>query len=79
MVRPGEIRKGSGQIQFSLTVLETSQFRPKLKVRDPNPAPSFTLSGINLSGSQALVGFLSSLCTVGLLFWTIIQLWLFEK
>jgi hypothetical protein len=80
MIREGEIRKGSGQIQFSLSVLETTQLRPKLKVGISNPTPSLTLTSnaINLSGSQVLVGWLSALCTVGLGLWAIIQLWLFE-
>jgi hypothetical protein len=78
MVRDGEIRKGNGQIQFSLLVLETTQLRPKLKVGIVNPSASFTRNGINLSGSQVLVGCVSALCTVSLLLWVIIQLWLFE-
>jgi hypothetical protein len=78
MIRTGEIRKGNGQIQFSLTVLDTAQLRPRLRVGDAKPAPSFTRNEINLSGSQVLAGSLSALCTVGLLLWVIIRLWLFE-
>ena len=78
MIRAGEIRKGNGQIQFSLSVLETTQLRPKLKVGIADPAPSLIRDGINLSGSQVLAGWLSALCTVGLLLWAIIKLWLFE-
>jgi hypothetical protein len=78
MIRTDEIRKGNGQIEFSLTVLGTSQLRPKLKLSNANSAPSFTRNEINLSGSQVLVGWLSALCTLGLLSWAIIQLWLFE-
>jgi hypothetical protein len=77
MIRPGEVRKGNGQIQFSLAVLDTTQLRPKLSVGNAKSAPSFTRSGINLSGSQVLVGWLSTSCTVGLLVWAIIHLWLF--
>jgi hypothetical protein len=78
MIRAGEIRKGNGQIQFSLSVLETTQLRPKRKVGIANPTPSFIRNGIDLSGSQVLVGWLSALCAVGLLLWAIIKLWLFE-
>jgi len=78
MIRTGEIREGSGQIQFSLTVRETAQLQPKLKLGSANPARSFTGSGINLSASQVVVGFLSVSCAVGLLLWVIIRLWLFE-
>jgi len=78
MIRAGEIRKGNGQIQFSLTVLEATQLQPKRKPGNANPAPSFARSGISLSGFQVLVGWLSALCTVALLLWAIIQLWLVE-
>jgi hypothetical protein len=78
MVRAGEIRKGNGQIQFSLSVLEATQLRPKLKLGVVNPSASFARNGINLSGSQVLVGCVSALCGVGLLLWVIVQLWLFE-
>jgi hypothetical protein len=78
MIRTDEIRKGNGQIEFSLTVLGTSQLRAKRKLTNANPAPSFTRNEINLSGSQLLVGSLSALYTVGLLVWAIIRLWLFE-
>jgi hypothetical protein len=78
MIRAGEIRKGNGQIQFSLSVLETTQLRPKLRVGIADPAPSLSRNAINVSGSQVLVGWLSALSTVGLVLWAIIQLWLFE-
>jgi hypothetical protein len=78
MIRAGEIRKGNGQIQFSLAVLEITQLRPKLKLINANPASSFTRNETNLAGSQVLVGSLSALCVVGLLLWAIIKLWLFE-
>jgi hypothetical protein len=78
MIRTGEFRKGMGQIQFSLTVLDTTQLRPRLSVDSAKPSPSFARNGINLSGSQVLVGWLSALGAVGLLLWAVIQLWLFE-
>ena len=77
MIRADEIRKGNGQIQFCLSVLET-QLQTKLTLRSSNAAPSFTRNEINLSGSRVLVGSLSALGTVGLLLWAIIKLWLFE-
>lgn len=78
MIRTGEIRKGNGQIQFSLAVLETTQLRPKLKVDNADLALSFSRNGINLSGAQVLIASLSALSTIGLLLWVIIQFWLFE-
>ena len=78
MIRAGEIRKGNGQIQFSLAVLEATQLEPRVKLSNANASPSFRRNEINLSGSQVLVGSLSALCTVGLLLWASINLWLFE-
>ena len=68
MLRAGEVREGDGQLQFSLSVLETAQIQPKLKLRSANPTPSIAGKGINLSGSQVLVGSLSALSTVVLMF-----------
>jgi hypothetical protein len=79
MISAGEIRNDNGQIQFSLTVLETTQPRPKLKWVDANPASSFTPNRIDLSGSQVLAGCLSAFCSVGLLLWAFLHLWLFEQ
>lgn len=78
MIRTGEFRKGMGQIQFSLTVLDTTQLRPRLSVGSAKPSPTFPRNGINLFASQVLVGGISALGAVGLLLWAIIQLWLFE-
>jgi alcohol dehydrogenase class IV len=79
MIRTGEIEKRNGQIQFSLTVLETTQLRPKLKLVDANPVSSMPSNRINLSGSQVLVGCLSAFCSVGPLLWAFLHLWLFEQ
>jgi hypothetical protein len=76
MIRTDEIRKGNSQIQFSLAVLGATQLQPRVKLS--NPSPSFTPNEINLSASQVLVGSISALCTVGLLLWAIIKLWVFE-
>jgi hypothetical protein len=78
MIRTDEIRKGNGQIEFSLTVLGTAKLRPEPKLRNANPAASLARNEINLSGSQLLVGWLSALCAVSLLLSAIIKLWLFE-
>ena len=79
MISAGEIRNDNGQIQFSLTVLETTQLRPKLKWVDANLAPSFTPNRIDLSGSRVLAGCLAAFCFVGLLLWAFLHLWLFES
>jgi hypothetical protein len=79
MIRTGEIRKGVGQIQFSLGVLEATQLRPKLRFVNANPTASLTRNGINLSGSQVLVACVSALVSVSLLLWAFLHLWLFEQ
>ena len=78
MIRADEVRKGNGQIEFSLTVLGTPQLQPKQKLRSASPSPSFARNEINLPGSQLVAGWLSALCAVGLLLSAIIKLWLFE-
>jgi hypothetical protein len=78
VIRADEIRKGDGQIQFSLAILDTTQLRPKTKIDASNaarPRPS-TGEAISLSGSQVLVG--SALFGASLLFWAFLKLWLFE-
>ena len=78
MIRAGEIRKGMGQIQFSLTVLDTAQLQPRLRRSGDAPAPPVARNGIDFSGSHVLVGFVSALGGVSMLVRAIIRLWLFE-
>jgi hypothetical protein len=79
MISTAEIRKGNGEIQFSLTVLEATQLRPKLRLVNRNSVSSSTRNRIDLSGSQVLVGCISALCSVGLMLWAFLHLWLFEQ
>jgi len=78
MIRADEIRKGDGQIEFSLAILNTTPLRLKSKIDANISARPSTGEGINLSGSQLLVGFMSGLSAVSLLFWAVLKLWLFE-
>ena len=77
MIRTDEGRKGDTQIQFSLTVLEATQFRAKTGAVSADLAWSDTSNRLNISGSQLLVG-VSVLCAAGVLLWAILKLWLFE-
>lgn len=77
MIRTGEIRKGSGQIDFALTVLGTPQYRPRLRASHAIAA-AIPGNGIHLSGSQLLTWLVSGVCMVGVMLWVVIQLWLFE-
>lgn len=79
MLHADEIQKGAGQIGFSMTLAETAQMplvSSVAKVEQPN---SGRPGELNLSGSQVLVGFVSALCTVGMLLWGLINLWLLEQ
>jgi hypothetical protein len=79
MISTGEIRKGNGEIQFSLTVLEATQLRPKPKPVIAKPVSSSTHNRIDLSSCQVLVRCVSALCSVSLLLWSFLHLWLFEQ
>jgi hypothetical protein len=78
MIRAEEIRKGDSQIQFSLKVLDYAQLQPRSKIQTVDTAASAEEQGLILSGSQVLIGFLSALSGVFLLFWAFLRLWLYE-
>ncbi|MGB9472694.1 MAG: hypothetical protein WBQ59_25330 [Candidatus Acidiferrum sp.] len=78
MIRAEEIRKGDSQIQFSLQVLDYAQLQPKSKIEAVDTAASAEEQGLILSGSQVLIGFLTALSGVCLLFWAFLRLWLYE-
>jgi hypothetical protein len=78
MIRAEEIRKGHSQIQFSLKVLDYAQLQPRSKIQTVDTAASAEEQGLILSGSQVLIGFLSALSGVFLLFWAFLRLWLYE-
>lgn len=78
MIRAEEVRKEDDQIRFAISVLET---RPPLTARTSAARPAesaqaLDTNGLNLSGSQLLLGFLSASCMVGLFLWAVLKLWL---
>ena len=78
MIRAEGIRKGDSQIQFSLKVLDYAQLQPRSKIQTVDTAASAEEQGLILSGSHVLIGFLSALSGVFLLFWAFLRLWLYE-
>jgi hypothetical protein len=79
MIRAEEVRKGDSQIQFSLKVLDYAQLQPKPRIETVNAERSAAeQQGLILSGSQVLIGFLTALSGVFLLFWAFLRLWLYE-
>ena len=77
MIRADEIRRGNGQIQFSLAVLESTPLRLGNDVA-ADSAPSRAPNQLNLSGSQVLIGWVAAVSAVGLLLWAFLRLWLFQ-
>jgi hypothetical protein len=76
MIRADEIRNDDNQIRFALSALEIRPLRAKTRVRAGAAVRAIEPYELNLSGSQLLVGSLSALCTVGLLLWAVLKLWL---
>jgi hypothetical protein len=79
MMRAEEITKEDDQIRLSVTVLETTQLRPKKEVYTDKSVHSRAPYELNLSGSQLLVGFMSALSAVGLMLWVFLTLSLFQN
>jgi hypothetical protein len=77
MIRADENRKGSSQVEFSLTVLDGRPLRLKTVAVAADLAQPVRRSELNLSGSQLLVG-VSVFWTVSFLIWALLKLWLFE-
>jgi hypothetical protein len=75
MIHTEKIRKDDSRIQFSLSVLETRPLRAKTRARAGDVVRALEPHELNLSGSQLLVT-LSALCTVGLVLWAVLRLWL---
>jgi hypothetical protein len=75
MIRAEEIRKDDNQIRFAVSVLETRPLRAKTRPRAGAAVRALEPQELNLSGSQLLVT-LSALCTVGLVLWAVLRLWL---
>ncbi len=79
MMRAEGITKEDDQIRLSVTVLETTQLRPKKEVCTDKSVHSRVPYELNLSGSQLLVGLMSALSAVGLLLWVFLTLSLFQN
>jgi hypothetical protein len=77
MIRADENRKGTSQIEFSLTVLDGRPLRLKTVAVAADLAQPIRPSELILSGSQLLVG-VSVFWTAGFLMWALLKLWLFE-
>jgi hypothetical protein len=69
------VRKGAEE-GFSLARKNT-KIGPKVVTSHPEQGTALP-PGINLSGSELLVGFASAICLTGLVLWALLKLWLFE-
>jgi hypothetical protein len=74
----GEIRKQDGQIPFVLT-LEAAPLRAPRQMPSGPLVRSLTRQEINVPASALLIASLSAFSTAGLLLWTLLKLWLFER
>jgi hypothetical protein len=78
MISAEEIRIEESQIRPPLMVLTTTRVRPNSQVPAAASLRDLSPYGVNLSGTQLLIGFVSALSAVALLLWAFLQLWLFE-
>lgn len=78
MIRLEEIRKGSGQIQVKLRILEMEQLRVK-EGAAADCEPSDRPSGISLSGFRVVIRRVSTLRAISQVLWAFLKLWLFER
>ena len=78
MIHADEIQDGPGQIQFSMTLVETAEMPRDASMGAAEQPSSGRPGELTLTGSQVLAGFVSALFTVSLLLWALIKLWLFE-
>lgn len=78
MIRLEEIRKGSGQIQVKLRILEMEQLRVKEGATAADCEPSDRPSGISLSGFRVVIRRVSTLRAISQVLWAFLKLWLFE-
>ena len=78
MIRADEIRKGGGQIQFSLRVLETTQLCLSEDATS-DLARSDTPDRVRLSSFRVVMERVSVVRALGQVLWAFLKLWLFER
>jgi len=79
MIRPGEVRKGSGQIQFALNSVHSVNLSAGLKPKVIRPvAQSPVARELVVSANQIVTVLISAVSLTGLFIWAIVRLWLFE-
>lgn len=79
MIRADEIREGSGQIQFSLRVLETTPLRLKKGAVAADWGRPGTPNSLSLSISRVMAGVAPALRALSQLVWAFLRLWLVEQ
>jgi hypothetical protein len=83
MLGSDEVRKSGSKIQFSLAALRVAEVQ--LPVASEAKESTFgirtaaTVSSINLSGSQILLGSVSAFGSMSLFVWALVKLWLFGQ
>lgn len=78
MIRVEATIKGDNHFPISGLWTGSGQVSSKAKTRHPGLVRPMAAHGLNLSGSQLVVGCISFLGLAKLLLWALIKLWLFE-
>lgn len=79
MIHVDELQNGPGQIQFSMTLVQTLPVRLNSDVTVTEPNSLGRPGELILTGKQLLAGCVAAFSTVCLLLWAVIKLWLFER
>jgi len=78
MIHANELQNGPSQSQFSMTLAETARMPLEPGIAIAEQAGAGRAGELTLTGSQLLAALLSVLSTMGLVFWAVIKLWIFE-
>ena len=78
--RPNELRQGGTKMDFTLSVLHATSFRPTIEAAPRNakrakpPVRPFELT---ISGTQLLLALATALALTTLLLWVVVHYWIF--
>jgi hypothetical protein len=68
----------AGRNGTSAAWTNTGLANPKTRTFNTGSVRNAALRGLNIRGSQLLVGCIGLVCATGLVLWAVLRLWLFE-
>jgi hypothetical protein len=68
----------AGRNSTSVAWTNTGLANPQTRTFNTGSVRNMALRGLNLTGSQLLVGCIGFVCATGLVLWAVLKLWLFE-